>query len=667
MNTFRNHRVVTGGFFLAFIALLLAAYIPQSYAVEAAGDTCTAIYATTLYESGQTPLTCLPNPANKTQLLWQNDLNPDHSQYISLLGTMSLAFGRECKAEDLGFTRTDMYDRPFTCQLVSGRATQIWFDQNYVDQIKASFPAPAQPSSAPSPTLQQSQAPSPSVTALAPTVSESPTPSDVATPDPSTTPQAVRTIEGKVAKKIYETLLPIAITVGFVSAAASVTNLASTQTPTAPPQPNRSEGAPISDLSGIRTRDEFESLNKGKKGRGDFLRIWAIGFIRLDKVFTFFLPRVALATGKFSQAAANVLTDANYLRAISGSLSLAIYPIAAVIGYVSYEILPHQTPSKVISLLAVIIFIGALDSFAGVFFSLVFLSRHLLHGNLSDLHNLQLALWICFLSITPTFIARSIRPLSRVSAKQGAISFERIIDLALGAVATAWIFIKMLTALSDLKASDIAAISLVGDRNRLLYLIIAIIVIRYLLQSLALNQFPTRFQSMQILLTQSTIARLRSSILLALFFTFLSTPLFPDSAIGVGIALSVAFVLPAALFLLPIAPLRRMRAMNISGSARMVIVLLIGTYIAGRAGSIAKLTLTDHILGIAALMLPLFIFPLFDFLFRENVSAPHNDQNLPSANVIHIGSELIFITIIVFSAIGSGRFTDLIEKIAVGR
>ena len=98
-------------------------------------------------------------------------------------------------------------------------------------------------------------------------------------------------------------------------------------------------------------------------GRGDKSRSWKSPLTsRLDGLFTRWANRVS----GFSPLFANVLADANYLRAMVGSISIITYPVAAVIGFAASASVHHHALPPTIFLLIATMLLGVLDAFAGL-------------------------------------------------------------------------------------------------------------------------------------------------------------------------------------------------------------------------------------------------------------------------------------------------------------
>ena len=329
----------------AILMLFLAAFIPSSLGADTAGNSCMFLYQTILYPDESPSLICLKSSSSPNNLLWHIDSEPDHSKYITndKESKDSLAFGRKCMESDIGIPRQDIYGREFTCQIVEGRSEQIWFSEKYFEATKPSLPVvaiatrPSLPAEATATTSQASKKPektdTPSPVAIstaspAPilTPEESPTPTISPSPIQSSAPQIEvsggNRVDEVLVDKVFNKLLPIAVVLGITAAI--------------PSQPQRGADSPISEITRIRTRDEEFDGEKVEHGIGDDLKLWKFKWIRLSGLFESFIPNISVRISQFSQSIANTISEAQYLRAISGSFSLVLYPVAVLLGSWTY-------------------------------------------------------------------------------------------------------------------------------------------------------------------------------------------------------------------------------------------------------------------------------------------------------------------------------------------
>jgi hypothetical protein len=89
--------------------------------------------------------------------------------------------------------------------------------------------------------------------------------------------------------------------------------------------------------------------------------------ISLDRwsFFTIKLPKFIRQIGKFSSPAATSIGDGDYLRAVLGVFSFAIYPVAIAIGVAQYYVNNDEYLIPDWKWLTVAIILGCIDSLAG--------------------------------------------------------------------------------------------------------------------------------------------------------------------------------------------------------------------------------------------------------------------------------------------------------------
>ena len=437
-----------------------------------------------------------------------------------------------------------------------------------------------------------------------------------------------------------------------------------------PSQPNRGEGMPLTEITRIKTRRDGQESAEPVHGRGDDSMVWSFKWIRLRGLFEVFLPRACMKISQFSQTAANTASEANYLRAISGVFSLALYPIAFILGALAYT--EFFTNKKVSTLLILAIAtLGIFDPLAGVVLIFVVASRLLLNLAFFDLDNLRTLLWICFISLAPIFIAKSIRPLTRFGHNSLEYLWERFVDILLGSLVTSWILLRTLEFVSK---SDKSAFKIVGLENRhdtviLLSLVLIVMMLRYLLEDLVLRTFPWRLSQMNAKFSTNRWRLLVGSIALASLFTFNLLHIF-DPSWYIPTALSIAFVLPSLLNFLPIKPLTKLNWLNIDGSAKIVSALAIAAFVnklvklsvQSKTDAVFLLTNVQFLIGITVLLIPLIIFPLLEFLFREE-NRPVAKEKSAIKMLGHMVFQSIFIAIIFWAAFRTNIFENAFDFI----
>jgi hypothetical protein len=665
----------------AILFYLLAAFMPSSLAADSAGSSCNFLYQTILYADESPSLICLKSSNSPNNLLWHIDSEPDHWKYITddRESKDSLAFGRKC-IEPAGIPRQDVKGREFTCQIVLGRVEQIWFSEEYSDAVKPSLPVVAD-----TPINQASKKPEkvakPSPVAIGtPSPISTPSPTPILTPEqsptptisPSSTPSIAPQIEipggnrvdEVLVDKVFNKLLPIAVVLGITAIAGTAI----------PSQPQRGADSPISELTRIRTRDEEFGLETIDHGIGDDLKIWRFKWIRLSRLFESFIPNMIVRFSQLSQSIANTISEAQYLRAISGSFSLVLYPVAVLLGSWTYSEL-FQEKSMSVLLIYAVLSLGIIDPLAGLVHILTMISFLIFNGQLFQIDNLRNLIWIGFIAITPIFIAKSIRPLTRLGRSSIEFLWARSLDLLLGPLVTSWVLVKILqfigseNSLIGSENSPFSKIKEMTDKNQpiLLYGLMAILVLRYLMADLAQRAFPLRLNLMKVQILANKWRTFAGSLVLASIFTFLLYPMFPKS-LYIPIALSIAFVYPSLLSLLGKKELKGFRWLNIEDSLKIVFTLALASLIniwsenaSKSPQGIIELSSIQVYLGIFAILLPLIVFPSVEY-FSRNANQLVWQKAEKTRVAAHIALQIISISIIWLYATNHKVFESIAKS-----
>jgi hypothetical protein len=656
----------------AVLFYLLAAFMPSSLAADSAGSSCYFLYQTILYADESPSLICLKSSKSPNNLLWHIDSEPDHWKYITNdpLSKDSLAFGRPCLKSDIGILGQDIKEREFTCQIIDGRVEQIWFSEEYSDAVKPSLPVvAATPKNQASKKPDKVTKPSPvAIGTPSPISTPSPTPilapeqSPTPTISPSSTPSIAPQIEipggnrvdEVLVDKVFNKLLPIAVVLG-ITAIAGI------------PSQSRGADSPISEITRIRTRDEEFGLETIDHGIGDDLKIWRFKWIRLSRLFESFIPNMSVRFSQLSQSIANTISEAQYLRAISGSFSLVLYPVAVLLGSWTYSEL-FQEKSMSVLLIYAVLSLGIIDPLAGLVHVFTMISYLIFNGQLFQIDNLRNLIWIGFIAITPIFIAKSIRPLTRLGRSSIEFLWARSLDLLLGPLVTSWVLVKILQFIGS-ENSPFSKIKEMTDKNQpiLLYGLMAILVLRYLMADLAQRAFPLRLNLMKVQILANQWRTFAGSLVLASIFTFLLYPMFSKS-LYIPIALSIAFVYPSLLSLLGKKELKGFRWLNIEDSLKIVFTLALASLIniwsenaSKSPQGIIELSSIQVYLGIFAILLPLIVFPSVEY-FSRNANQLVWKKAEKTRVAAHIALQIISISIIWLYATNHKVFESIAKS-----
>lgn len=181
-------------------------------------------------------------------------------------------------------------------------------------------------------------------------------------------------------------------------------------------------------------------------GRGDQSRSWHAPLTsKLDGVFTSWANRVSGVSPLF----ARVVADANYLRAMIGSISILSVPIAVLVGFAASASVHHQALPPTIPLLIAAIFLGILDAFAGAIAFLTFVATVAIAGNIASLDQVLTLIGVSLIGISPILLASEFRPLRRHVSGMNSF-WERASDYVLASILTGWVVEKMVEGLPGL-------------------------------------------------------------------------------------------------------------------------------------------------------------------------------------------------------------------------
>lgn len=248
---------------------------------------------------------------------------------------------------------------------------------------------------------------------------------------------------------------------------------------------------------------------------------------------------------KLSPVIARSFIDSSYLRAIFGSASLFIYPIAVWVGLeAATGVSLHPVVPSTIMLVALIC-LGILDSFAGLLGGIAFLAGTFLEGNIANQDQLLTVLGVLAIAFTPSLIASAFRPLRRLVDAPGE-KWERVKDYALVTVLTGWAISKIVAALNGLSGEKLE----ISTHAQTIGLITGgAIVLRLIGEELATYAYPKRLIIATPVLPDPNLRQRIMSLLLKTFIFFVVAAPFVgvNNQLYIGLAI---FALPALISLL---------------------------------------------------------------------------------------------------------------------
>ena len=235
--------------------------------------------------------------------------------------------------------------------------------------------------------------------------------------------------------------------------------------------------------------------SKKRRRRGDLLAMWKYSFFTFsDAFFVRFTEKVT----NLSPLITRSVSDATYLRALVGSVSLLTYPLGVLLGLLALESTSFQALPPAVSILIAMIVLGIFDSLAGFTAGIVFFIGCVISGHVTTFHELLISIGLLALAFSPVLLSSLIRPIRR-HVSNGDDLWERITDLFLGTVLTAWVVSQMIDALPGLAGFQLFVVSK--------WAIICIftagaVLLRRLLEDLTLNEYPERLEKVEFIHVQ---------------------------------------------------------------------------------------------------------------------------------------------------------------------
>lgn len=258
--------------------------------------------------------------------------------------------------------------------------------------------------------------------------------------------------------------------------------------------------------------------SKKKRRRGDQLSMWKRTFLTFSDLF---FVNVSKRAANFSPLITRSISDATYLRAIIGSISLLSYPLGVLLGLFALNSTSFQALPPSVNILIAIVVLGIFDSLAGFVAGTTFFIGCLVSGHVTSFHELLISIGLLVLAFSPILLSSLLRPIRR-HVSTGDELWERITDLFLGTILTTWVISQMIDALPGLAGFQLFIVS----KWATICIVAAIaILLRRLLEDLALNQYPERLEKVEFLhAPPSTKQSLAKALIQITIFTVLAAP-----------------------------------------------------------------------------------------------------------------------------------------------
>jgi hypothetical protein len=381
-------------------------------------------------------------------------------------------------------------------------------------------------------------------------------------------------------------------------------------------------------------RDEKLKIEGARK---KFLRFLLNPAVTLAK-YRFFENYLRIRIEKisrFTPGVATIIRDGDYLRAVLGSISFLLYPMAiltGIFGFIEIQSRPGLTsPSMLLSSLlpsficmALMIAIGVLDSLAGAlagatFITLVFFVKVLPLGIPDEPKRIFSTLISIFLiSCTPPLFAGVLRKFDGLHRDPGR-NWNYAVDYLLSPLVTGWMVWKVIGVISDLSGTEFE----VKDAPlKIAALIWFALIIRYFIEHYVSRNWGDRLNEMiSNDLAQSRISILLRTVLKSAWIWILITSIgtFQNGTAAVPMIVAL-FALPSLIKLMWKNPSNRLGSLNLRGAPKIALLFLLGIALTKLLENPDLKVHEELILEIA--LVPLLFFSIIDALTEEHTHTP---------------------------------------------
>ena len=459
-------------------------------------------------------------------------------------------------------------------------------------------------------------------------------PLEITTPE---VPENISAAEQATEKAIENsTTIVVLATFAMAMTPAALNRIGSTQDSSSnnlPRGPSSGQGVP--EYMEIKARRD-EKL-KVESSRRKFLRFLSNPAVTLAK-YRFFENYLRIRIeriSRYSPGVATIVRDGDYLRAVLGSLTFFIYPIAILTGVFSFVELHTRTqatssPASIPLLLpsligmALMIAIGILDSLAGALasatFAILTFSIHVWPlGSESDPKQIFATLISIFLiTFTAPLFAGALRKFDGLHKDPGR-NWNYAVDYLLSPLVTAWMVWKVLEVIADLSGSEFE------DKHapiKIAAFIWFVLIIRYFIEHYVARSWGDRLNEMIASdVGQSRVFFIAGIALKSSWIWLLITSVgtFQGDPLGAP-ALIALFALPGLIKLMWPNPPEHLGLLNLRGAPKIAMLFLIGI---GLTKLLENPRLLDHHALILELALvPLLFFSIIDVLTHEHTHTP---------------------------------------------
>ena len=229
------------------------------------------------------------------------------------------------------------------------------------------------------------------------------------------------------------------------------------------------------------------ALIKRKDGWGDRSKTWRIK--RTDSVDLGW-KRFAESISSFSPLAARTFGDGSYLRAMVGSLSTLLYPIALGLGIYALIDSNRQALPPATWVVIAIALLGTIDAAAGLLASATFVIGVAVSGNIFSREEVLTVAGLSIIFFAPALLASAIRPIRRLISSADD-RWERITDYALVGLLSFWSLEKIVGALNGLSGLKLP---ISADARQIALIVAIAITLRVIMEDLATYAYPVRLE-----------------------------------------------------------------------------------------------------------------------------------------------------------------------------
>ena len=229
------------------------------------------------------------------------------------------------------------------------------------------------------------------------------------------------------------------------------------------------------------------ALIKRKDGWGDRSRTWR--HKRTDGIDRRW-RRFAESISAFSPLAARTFGDGSYLRAMTGSFSTVLYPIALALGAYALIDSDRQALPPATWIVIAIALLGTIDAAAGLLASAIFVLGVTFSGNIFSREEVLTVAGLSIIFFAPALLASAIRPIRRMISEVDD-RWERMTDYALVGLLSFWSLEKIVGALNGLSGLKLP---ISADARQIAFIVAIAITLRVIMEDLATYAYPVRLE-----------------------------------------------------------------------------------------------------------------------------------------------------------------------------